>query len=111
MGPMNAHRLAEERSLELHRKIAEMLRRDPEKLAKARSRVHGWLQDRSVHPHYAEAWARLIDGPFEELLRALVDESENARAMRQATPFAGYVDPRTRWQIWREVRDRMSRPA
>jgi hypothetical protein len=33
-----------------------------------------------------------------------VDESEEARALRQVTPFAGAIDPRTRWRIWREVR-------
>jgi hypothetical protein len=28
------------------------------------------------------------------------------RALRQCTPFAGVVDPRTRWRIWRETRAR-----
>jgi hypothetical protein len=27
--------------------------------------------------------------------------------MRQSTPFAGVIDPRQRWRIWREVRERM----
>jgi hypothetical protein len=69
------------------------------------------LADGSVHPQYATAWKQLLDGPFEALRAFLVDESEDARAMRQCTPFAGVVDPRTRWRIWREVRERMSRGA
>ena len=29
-----------------------------------------------------------------------------AQALRQCSPFAGAVDPRTRWSIWRDVRAR-----
>ena len=106
---MNAHRLAEERSLELHRTIAALLERDPALVERARVRVRGWLKDGSVHPHYASAWDRLLDGPLESLRRLLVDEGEHARALRHVTPFAGVVDPRTRWKIWREVRERTNR--
>jgi hypothetical protein len=106
---VNAHRLAEERSIALHREIAHVLRHDPVRLKEARDRVRDWLADGSVHPRYAQEWAELIDGPFESLLEFLVDPSEHARALRQSTPFAGYVDPRRRWQIWDEVRRRLER--
>ena len=102
---MNEHRLAEERSIALHREVAAILRNDPSKLEIARERVRGWQRDGRVHPHYADAWARAIAGPFDDLLNLLVDESENARALRQSTPFSGIVDPRTRWRIWREVKE------
>lgn len=105
---MNAHQLAEERSLELHRTIATMLEREPALIDRARARVRGWLADGSVHARYAKAWLELLDGPFEALRTLLVDESEIARALRQVTPFAGVVDPRTRWNLWREVRARAS---
>ena len=104
---MDAHRLAEERSLALHREVAEILRRDPARVTDTLARVRRWREDRSVHPVYVDAWERLLEGPFDELWKALVDESEAARARRQSTPFAGIVDPRTRWRIWREVRERM----
>ncbi len=52
---MNGHRVIEERSLWLHRAVADKARRDPEVLARARERVEGWLFDGSVHPRYAEA--------------------------------------------------------
>jgi hypothetical protein len=35
----------------------------------------------------------------------LVDPGESARALRQCSPFAGVVDSRTRWSIWRAVRE------
>jgi hypothetical protein len=105
---MNAHRLAEERSLELHRRIATLLERDPALIERARTRVRGWSSDGSVAAPYVDAWTRLLDGPFSALRATLVDESEEARALRQVTPFAGIVDPRTRWKIWREVRARVT---
>ena len=105
---MNTHRLAEERSLALHRAVADVLRRDPVRLGEARDRVQKWRAEGLMHPYYAERWTCLLDGPLEELLRALVDESEDARALRQSTPFTGFVEPRVRWKIWREVRERMT---
>jgi hypothetical protein len=102
---MNLHELAEERSLAIHRVVAERLRRDPALLDAARARVRGWLADGSVHRAYAEAWDTLLGGPTERLFEALIDPGETARALRQCSPFAGVVDPRTRWSIWRNVRD------
>jgi hypothetical protein len=108
---MNAHRLAEERSLALHRLIAEVLARDPSQIEKVRSRLRLWREAGTMHRHYADQWARLLDGPFEELRRVMTDAGEHARALRQSTPFAGVIDPRTRWRIWREVRESMSESA
>lgn len=104
---MNLHALAEERSIAAHRFIAARLREDPRLLTAARSRVERWLQDGVVHPVYAKAWHDLLRGPEERLFQVLVDPGERARALRQTTPFAGVIDPRTRWRIWREVRERL----
>jgi hypothetical protein len=101
---MDPHELAEERSLAIHREVAARLQADPGLLAIARARVEGWLADASVHPFYARAWNELLSGRVERLLEALTDPSETARALRQCSPFAGVVDPRTRWRIWHDVR-------
>lgn len=69
----------------------------------ARARVEDLRTSGLLHPHYADAWRRLLDGPFEELAALLVDESERARDLRQCTPFSGVVDQRTRLALWREV--------
>lgn len=108
---MNAHRLAEERSLAYHREVVEVLRADPSRLHVARGNVTRWRDAGTLHPHYADAWGGLLDGPLEDLLAVLVDQSETARALRQCTPFAGFLDPRRRWEIWREVRERWERSA
>ncbi len=96
---MNGHRVIEERSLWLHRAVADKARRDPEILAKARERVEGWLLDGSVHPRYAEAWRRLLSAEPVAVLSRLVDPGETMRALRQCSPFAGALSPRERLRI------------
>lgn len=106
---MRVHELAEQRSLALHRLVAERLRADPSTLGMARDRVARWLTDGSTHPAYARAWADLLGGPFDRLLEALTDPGERASDLRQCSPFAGVIDSRTRWRVLREVRERMKR--
>jgi hypothetical protein len=103
---MNLHRLAEERSLAYHRAVAERLRREPGLLGVARARVAAWLAE-GRSPYYARRWSEALAGPLEAVIALMVDEGEAARAMRQATPFAGMLDPRERWRIWRDVRARL----
>ena len=49
---------------------------------------------------------RLSDGArhYIEIAALLIDPSERARALRQATPFAGTLEPRERWKLWSDVR-------
>ena len=100
---MNLHRLAEERSLAFHRRVAEKIASDPAILERARARVDEWLQAGSVASVYATEWARLLAASPRVLSALLEDPSEHARALRQVTPFAGALPPRERWRIWREV--------
>jgi hypothetical protein len=104
------HAAAEDVSLELHRAVAERLLEDPALVERARERVAGWLRDGSVARPYAEAWRDILVGPVEAIARFLTDPGENARQMRQTSPFAGVLDPRTRWSIWRRAREGAHRP-
>lgn len=104
---VDAHRLAEERSVALHAAVAERLRADPAVLVRARARVAGWLREGPTHPRYAAAWAELLERPVDDVCAALVERSERMSALRQCTPFAGVVDARHRWRIWREARARL----
>lgn len=107
---MNQHRLAEERGLAYHRAVVERLLTSPRALEVARERVQAWSQAGSVHPHYVDAWTRLLELPLEDLCVAIVDTSDRGRALRQVTPFAGLIDPKERWRIWRDVRSRVLGP-
>ena len=107
---MNGHRRIEERSLWLHRAVADKLLRDPAVLAKARERVERWRLDGSVHPNYAEAWSRVLAQTLEEISDRLADGGETMRALRQSSPFAGALTPRERWRILRASRGSSGHP-
>jgi hypothetical protein len=101
--PPRFHRLAELRSLALHREVAARLRANPALLDKAKRCVSSWPASGAISTSYIRAWEALLDGPFEELLALLQRDDERAAALRQASPFSGLVDARRRWQILREV--------
>jgi hypothetical protein len=58
MPPVDLHRLGEERSIAMHRAIAEKIASEPALLEAARARVRSWLQTGAVHATYARAWDR-----------------------------------------------------
>jgi hypothetical protein len=104
---VDPHRLAEARSLAAHQLIANRLAAEPGLLDMARARVDSWLADGSVARAYARAWREILDGDIPSIRIALVDDSERGRALRQCTPFAGAIDPRTRWRLWARVREEL----
>jgi hypothetical protein len=105
---VDRHRLAEARSLAYHQLIAERLEHEPALLEVARARVHEWLAKSRPTPFYASEWARILQQPCAAVAAFLRDEGEHATELRQSTPFAGAIEPRERWRIWREVGARAS---
>ena len=101
---IDLHQLAGERSLAFHREIAQRLLRDATILDRARQRVRGWMVENPNRP-YVTQWARVLEGTAESVADFLVDPSELAQELRQSSPFAGVLDPRERWRIWRETRN------
>lgn len=91
------HRDADQRSLALHAEVARRLRANPELRVGARARLS------RISPAYREAWALALEGPLEQLLALLTDESESATALRQASPFSFVLDPKTRQRILRHT--------
>jgi len=101
---MDPHRLAEARSRAYHRLIAERL--TSAMIAAARAQLDRWVtQGAALHPTYAEAWRRLLDGPLDDVRAVLVGDDEQSATLRQVSPFAGMLSPRERWALWRRVRD------
>ena len=98
-----------ERSLALHREVAERLRRDPELLEAARERVERWLVEGSVHEEWATSWRSVIDAGLEAVIEVLTDIDPASHDLRQVSPFAGVLDPRTRWTILRSCSPRVRR--
>ena len=104
------HAIAEERSLALHHAVAERLRADPSLIERARQRVDDWLREGSVARAYAEAWREVLAGTVDRVAGFLEDPGARARQLRQASPFAGFLDARTRWSILRRAREREGGP-
>ena len=103
---MDLHRLAMERSLAFHQVIAERMMQDPVVLDKARRRVKTWLS-RNPASRFAREWDRLLESGPETVAAFLRERSQFAEEMRQSTPFAGILQPRERWDIWRATRRKL----
>ena len=94
------HQRIDQRSLALHRAIADKLRADPTLVAVARENLDRWSLQSGRSQPYWDAWRELLNRPIEDLLTTIVDESERMTALRQATPFAGILSPSERWAIY-----------
>ena len=81
------------------------MERDPAIGERAMAKVRA-MRAEGREVHYARLWEALLTGPVERLREVLVAETEEARALRQSTPFAGAIEPRERWRIWKETRER-----
>ena len=101
------HSFLDRRSLAFHIAIAEKLRTDPKLLEKVRDRLRGMLSDEGISISTRDAyreWLELIEQhSFEEVLGLLVDPSEVATRLRQATPFAGILSRAEREAIDRKI--------
>jgi hypothetical protein len=100
---MDGHRTSELRSLAYHRAIAERMRTDPNVLTAARERVRHWQAGRDVNPRYIVTWHELLANSPSEAANLIEQDTEEMVALRQVSAFAGVLDPRTRWMIWRST--------
>lgn len=97
------HRRVEERSIWLHSAIAEKLRADPKGvLAKAWDNLEHLKTHARNSKDYVIAWETLLTGPLQDLLAAMVSPSQEARDLRQCSPFAGVLTPKERWNIYHQ---------
>jgi hypothetical protein len=97
------HRNLEERSLALHREIAQRIRRNPDLLTKVRERLSKDICSGRYSISLTDAMQEWLDllksSSLEQVLELLVDDSENARRLRQSTPFAGILTQEERCRI------------
>lgn len=100
IGALGGHQRIDQRSIALHRAIADKLRADPSLLAVAQDNLERWSRENSRSQPYWDAWREILSRPLDEVLALMVEESERMAAMRQANPFAGILTPRERWAIY-----------
>ncbi len=108
---LGGHQRIDERSLALHRAIAEKLRANPSLVDVARENLDRWSERNGRSQPYWDEWRNLLNRPIEDLLASLVEASEKMTALRQATPFAGVLSPAERWAVYACFEPGQSRTA
>jgi hypothetical protein len=98
--PLQGHRQIDQRSLELHRAIAVKLQAHPALMEIARNNLARWSASAGRSQPYWDAWREILNRPLPEVLALLEEDSERMNAMRQATPFAGILEPEERWAVY-----------
>jgi hypothetical protein len=101
---VDPHRIGELRSLAYHREVEKRVRADSTLIGRARAVAQAWLAEQKA-PHLMRAWLEILEGPSEGLTRVLTEDTERARDLRSASPFAGTLSPKERWRIWALVRE------
>ncbi len=99
MQKITGHQRIEERSIALHKRISELLEKDPQLLDVAFRNLLKAVEVHGELPVFRE-WARILDCPIGEIRAILISPSEKARWLRQSSPFSGILEPRERWQIY-----------
>jgi hypothetical protein len=98
--PLAGHERLDRRSLAMHRAIAEKLRARPELIEIAIDNLDRWSAIASRSQRYWDTWREILGRPLPEVLDIIQRDDERMTALRQATPFAGILDPAERWAIY-----------
>jgi hypothetical protein len=93
----HGHGTAERRSRAYHVVVAERL--DERMLEDARASVERLAGAGHIHEGYAERWRALLARPPVEVARAISTDSQDARDLRQSSPFAGVLNEQERRRI------------
>ncbi len=80
--------------------MAANLLAHPERIEIARGNLDRWSAAGSRSQPYFDAWRQILDLPLAEIADLIGEESERMTALRQATPFAGVLEPKERWAIY-----------
>jgi hypothetical protein len=99
-GELKGHERIDQRSIALHRAIAEKLRANPALLGIARENIERWAPRAGRARRHLDAWREILERPLEEILELIVQDTEEMRELRQSNPFAGVLEPRERWAIY-----------
>ena len=90
------------------RQIVAKIDADPrrEGLEHAKRVCSRWVEMGNVP---AKEWLAILQLPWPEIRRMLLDDSEDSRRLRQNDPFCGILTPAERWEIYKEARRREAR--
>lgn len=105
------HIRLDERSLALHRLVAQKVLADPALLERARANMRRW-QENHGSPSFARAeWEQILSGPVDQVAELLVERSERATRLRQSSPFTGILTEAERLAIYESHSARAYHPG
>lgn len=103
---MPSHEHLDERSLAMHRLVAEKLRREPALFDRVRQTLARWrVQVAPATQPYVRAWEAVVAEGLEAALAVATERSQRAAALRQSSPFAAVLTPSERFaflKAWRQ---------
>jgi len=104
---VNYHEMLDQRSLAMHKLIAEKIRERPELFDHPKKTLARWrvIVDQASQP-YLEVWQELFDQGVEAALAVATEDSERATALRQSSPFCGVLTEEERINFLREWKAR-----
>ena len=105
---MRSHEWIDQRSLALDRGVAKKLRAQPALLGRARTTLERWIQQRQpAVPAPLREWQDVLTNwPLERVLDLLTRADEQARRLRQSSPFCGILSAEERLAILKEYESR-----
>ena len=96
-----SHEWIDARSLAMAEAVAEKVGRDPALVQTAVGNLARWKARRSPWPACLREWEEILAScDVDDLLRILVEDSEEGRRRRQSSPFTGILTPRERREIF-----------
>ena len=99
-----SHEWIDQRSLTLHTEVAQMIRGKPELLTRAKANLQRWIQNQKppVSAALREWDVILKNSTLEEVLSLITRDDEDARRLRQSSPFCGILTQERRLAIFQE---------
>jgi len=96
--PRTGHLSAERLSLAYHRAVAQRL--DRAVVDDARHRLRRWRREGRIDSRYADRWEQLLRSPLPTIRRVIARDSQDARDLRQNSPFAGTLTTQERRRVF-----------
>lgn len=105
------HSRVDERSLAMHRLIAEKVLADPALLDTARGNLRRWQNTEGSPRLTLSEWENILGGSAAQVAQFLVEHSERATRLRQSSPFAGILTEAERQTIYESYSTRTYHPS
>ncbi len=103
----------EEKSLRLHQALLTPMLAEPNAvISKARDNLDRWTgmhRPDGMTMRYFEEWNRVLDNGLDAIVDVVTSPSQEARELRQNSPFAGVLPDETRLRVLQTFKDHWRR--